>query len=121
MRSKGVLPCRREGCTREAITTHVIGYRGLRFHLPVCEEHGAELQALEGTEAPITESRASEEVIRITHGQETIAQICYTHRCPAITIDFPGEAPPAEEEEGNRLPSTGSEKQAGGGPPDQSP
>jgi hypothetical protein len=31
-------------------------------------------------------------VIRITDGQETIAQICYAHSRPAITIDFPGEA-----------------------------
>jgi hypothetical protein len=108
MKAKGLLPCQRDPCRRDAVTTHVITYRGLRFHLPLCEEHGAELQAVEGTEF-----RASEDVIRITHGQETIAQICYTHSCPAITIDFPGETPPAEEEEENRPAST-RDREAGG-------
>src|SRR3982751_3004318 len=87
MKAKGLLPCQRNPCRRDAVTMHVITYRGLRFHQPLCEEHGAELQALEGTGAPETKLRASEEVIRITHGQETIAQLCYTHSCPAITID----------------------------------
>ena len=81
--------------------THVIGYRGLRFHLPLCEEHGAELQAVEGTGTPGTELRASEEVIRITQGQETIAQICYAHGRPAITIAFPEEIPMAGLQEEN--------------------
>jgi hypothetical protein len=113
MKAKGLLPCRRDQCRRDAVTTPVITYRGLRFHLPLCEEHGAELQAVEGTGTPGTELRALEEVIRITHGQETIAQISYSHRCPAITIDFPGETPPAEEEEENRPAST-RDREAGG-------
>jgi hypothetical protein len=113
MKTKGALPCQGDHCTRESVSTHVICYRGLRFHLPLCEEHGAELQATEGTEAPVASFRASEDVIRITHGQETIAQICYTHSCPAITIDFPGETPPAEEEEENRPAST-RDREAGG-------
>jgi hypothetical protein len=91
MKAKGVLPCQGDQCTREAVSTHVIRYQGLRFHLPLCEKHGAELQLAEGVEKPTTESPASEEVIRITHGQETIAQICYTHNRPAITIDFQEE------------------------------
>jgi hypothetical protein len=104
MKIKGVLPCQGNQCSREAVRTHVIQYRGLRFHLPLCEQHGAELQAAEGVEAPVTSSQTSEDVIRITHGQETIAQICYTHGCPAITIDFPGETLPAEPHEGNAEP-----------------
>jgi hypothetical protein len=106
MKTKGVLPCRRDQCTREAMTTHIISYRGLRFHLALCEEHGAELEAVDGTEAPLTEFRASEDVIRITHGRETIAQICYTDACPAITIDFPRETPQTEQEVGNGSAAT---------------
>jgi hypothetical protein len=106
MKTKGALPCQGDHCTRESVSTHVICYRGLRFHLPLCEEHGAELQATEGTEASVASFRASEDVIRITHGQETIAQICYTHSCPAITIAFPEEAPPAEQTEGNGFSPT---------------
>ncbi len=101
MKTKGVLPCQGDSCTRDAVSTHVIRHRGLLFHLPLCEEHGIELQVAEGTQASTAEFQASEEVIRITHGQETIAQICYTHRCPAITIAFPEDAPPVEQPEEN--------------------
>jgi hypothetical protein len=100
MRTKGVLPCQGDQCSREAVSTHVIHYRGLRFRLPLCEEHGTKLQTAGGDEAASTELAASEEVIRITDGQETIAQICYAHSRPAITIDFPGEASAAELQKG---------------------
>ncbi len=101
MKTKAAIPCQGDACTRDAVSTHVIRYQGLRFHLPLCEEHGTALKAAEGTEAPLTPSQASEEVIRITQGQETIAQICYTHGRPAITIAFPGEASLAEPQEEN--------------------
>jgi hypothetical protein len=101
MKAKGALPCLGDSCTRDAVSTYVIRYRGLRFCLPLCREHGASLQAAEETESSVLPSPASEEVIRITHGQETIAQICYTHTCPAITIAFPEDIPLVEQSEGN--------------------
>ena len=100
MKTKAAIPCQGDACTRNAVSTHVIRYQGLRFHLPLCEEHGTALKAAEGTEAPLT-PQASEEVIRITQGQETIAQICYTQGRPAITIAFPVEASLAEPQEEN--------------------
>ena len=101
MKTKAAVPCQGDACNRDAVSTHVIHYRGLRFTLPLCEEHGTALKAAEGTEAALLPSPASEEVIRITQGQETIAQICYAHGRPAITIAFPEEIPMAGLQEEN--------------------